>query len=491
MSAAVPFVLALLAGTLPGPGPRPPARAPARAPARTLVVGPGGALPSPQAAVAAARAGDTVVVRAGRYPGLLVVDRPLALLGEPGAVLDGERRGTVVTVQADSVTLRGFTIEHAGREMNHDQAAVKLEQCRGCRVLDNTLRDPLHGIYLLGSDSSEIARNVITGAADLVDNSRGNGIHLFRSTGNRVVGNRIRGTRDGIYFSFASGNTVTDNDVAGVRYGLHYMYSDDNRFERNVFTRNAAGAAIMFSKRIVFRENVFARHTGYRAYGILLQTAEQVVAERNRIEGNLTGLFLDGCINDVFRDNLIAGNGIGVDVLASAEGNTFTGNVFEGNRTAVRKVLGNGENAWDEAGRGNWWGDARVFDLDGDGIGDRPYVVGDAYAALAAARPALELFGGTVAAGALAWAEDAFPVFAPPRVADAHPLAGRPALAVPALPALPALSEPPATPTALHPAAASFGAGLALLVAGLLARLVRRRLSAPVATADPVSEPVA
>jgi nitrous oxidase accessory protein len=224
---------------------------------------------------------------------------------------------------------------------------------------------------------------------------------------------------------------VAGNDVAHVRYGLHYMYSDDNTFERNVFTRNAAGAAIMFSKRITFRENVFAEHVGYRAYGILLQTAEDVLAERNRIEGNLTGLFLDGAVRDTFRNNIIAGNGIGVDLMASAEDNTFTGNVLSENRVAVRKVLGSSENRWAADGRGNYWGDASIFDLDGDGIGDRPYRVGDAFATLAASRPALDLFTGTLAARALAWADEAFPVFDMPRVEDPHPLARRPALDTP------------------------------------------------------------
>ena len=396
---------------------------------RTLSVGPGAAYATVAAAVAAARHGDTVRVGPGRHQGLVVVDRRIVLVGEPGAVLDGGHRGTVVTVRADSVELRSLTVRAAGRQMNADEAAVKLERCTGCRVTDLVIEDPLHGIYLLESHGVEIARNRIGGTRGVPESARGNGIHLFNSTGNRITDNVVRGTRDGIYFSFAGGNTVSGNDVAHVRYGLHYMYSDDNRFAGNVFAENAAGAAIMFSKRIVFVENVFARHTGYRAYGILLQTGEQITAERNRIEGNLTGLMLDGATANVFRDNLIAGNGTGVDVLASAEGNTFTGNVFADNRVAVRKVLGTSENAWGEAGRGNFWGDARVFDLDGDGIGDRPYRVGDPFTSLAAQRPALELFAGTIAARALSWADDAFPVFDLPRVEDAHPLAARPAWA--------------------------------------------------------------
>jgi hypothetical protein len=66
-----------------------------------------------------------------------------------------------------------------------------------------------------------------------------------------------------------------------------------------------------------------------------------------------------------------------------------------------------------------------VFDLDRDGIGDRPYRAGDPFLALAASRPALEVYGGTLAAHALSWAEEAFPVFGVPRVVDSAPLAPR------------------------------------------------------------------
>jgi nitrous oxidase accessory protein len=323
------------------------------------------------------------------------------------------------------VTLQGFVVRGSGRSLDRDEAAVRLDHCSGCVVRGLAVRDPLHGIYLLESHGVTIDDNDILGAPDLIESARGNGIHLFNSTGNRLTRNRVRGTRDGMYFSFAHDNLVAGNEVIETRYGLHYMYSDDNRFERNVFTRNAAGAAVMFSKRIVLRENVFARHVGYRAYGLLLHTGEDILAEGNRFEGNLTALFLDGSLRNTFRNNLIAGNGTGIDLLASAEQNVFTENVFRHNRTSVRKVLGSSENSWSRDGRGNDWGDPAVFDLDRDGIGDRPYRAGDPFLSLAAARPALEIFGGTLAAQALSWAEEAFPVFGLPRVVDSLPLAPR------------------------------------------------------------------
>lgn len=393
---------------------------------RTLEAGRGGAYPTAVEALAAASPGDTIRLKAGEHPGPLTVRvSRLTIVGPRAAVVSGARRNSVLTVAADSVTLDGFTVRASGRSLDRDDAAVKIERCTGCAVRRLVVRDPLHGIYLLESAGVSLEDNDILGAADLSESARGNGIHLFNSTGNRLLRNRVRGTRDGIYFSFAGGNLVADNHVSHARYGLHYMYSDDNRFEGNVFSENAAGAALMFSKRIVLRGNVFARHVGYRAYGLLLHTGEDILAEDNRFEANLTALHLDGSLGNIFRGNLIMGNGIGIDLLASAERNTFAENVFRDNRTPVRKVLGSGENAWTLEGRGNDWGDPAVFDLDRDGIGDRPYQAGDPFLALAASRPALELYGGTLAAHALSWAEEAFPVFGVPRVVDSAPLAPR------------------------------------------------------------------
>ena len=377
--------------------------------------------------IAGARPGDTLYVSAGVHRGPLVIDRSLVMIGESGAIIDGGGRGTIIAVHADSVELRGLTLRGGGISLNKDDASIKLVRCTGCRIVDTRIIDALHGIYLLESRDVLLAGNEILGNERLVESRRGNGIHLFSSSGNRIERNRISGTRDGIYFSFATQNAIVDNAVERTRYGLHYMYSDDNRFARNRFSHNAAGAAIMFSKRIVLRENVVAEHVGYRAYGILLQTASDVVAERNRIEGNLTGLFLDGAINNMFRANVIAGNGVGIDLLASAEQNTFVSNVIVSNRTSVRNVLGTGENTWARDGRGNYWGDRDVYDLDGNGIGDRPYTAGDPFASLAAGRPVLELFVGTPAAAALSWAERAFPVFDIPRVVDPAPLTRVPA----------------------------------------------------------------
>jgi nitrous oxidase accessory protein len=393
-------------------------------PPRTVEVAPGRSLVE---AVSAAVPGDTILV-VGAHRGDLRILVPLVLSGRgPGARVIGSGAGTVVSVEADSVEVSRLGIAGSGTSLERDDAAIKLLRCRGCRIEDNRIEDALHGIYLLESVAVRVHDNRILGRADLEEARRGNGIHLYASSGNRIERNSVRGARDGIYFSFADDNDVAGNDIARLRYGLHYMYSDDNRFRGNRFEHNAAGAAIMFSDRIEFRDNVFSHHTGARAYGIVLQTAAEILAEGNRIEGNVVGLFMDNAVTSVFRRTAIAGNGIGIDMLSSAEANRFTENAIVGNRVAVRRQGETGLNDWAVGGRGNYWGDASVFDLDGDGVGERAYQAGDPFVSLAAGKPALSLFQGTPAARALGWAERAFPVFDLPHVRDPFPLTALPA----------------------------------------------------------------
>src|SRR5690606_40516454 len=49
--------------------------------------------------------------------------------------------------------------------------------------------------------------------SDRAQDDLGNGIHLFDTSANEVIGNHIEGVRDGIYFSFASGNIISENVI--------------------------------------------------------------------------------------------------------------------------------------------------------------------------------------------------------------------------------------------------------------------------------------
>jgi nitrous oxidase accessory protein len=77
-------------------------------------------------------------------------------------------------------------------------------------------------------------------------------------------------------------------------------------------------------------------------------------------------------VRNVFRNNIIAMNDLGVALLPSVKANVFESNTFLENVVPIA-VTGGGTalgNTW----RGNHWSGYAGFDADDDGFGDTPFV---------------------------------------------------------------------------------------------------------------------
>ena len=370
-----------------------------------------------QERLAAAPAGATIDVPAGRYTGPFTIAKPLTLRASGRAVLAGDRTTHVVAVRAVDVTVEGFEVRGSGLELSLDQAAIHVMGARAV-IRGNRILDSLHGIYVRHADGVRIERNTILGMAQtresidplkgglkpgegeicatpLNQNRSGNGVHFWNSTGNVIAGNTVRDTRDGIYFSFVTNSEVRDNDIARVRYGLHYMYSDRNRFEGNLFHDNAAGAALMYSKGLTLARNRFVANRSHRAYGLLLQSLDDTLVVGNEISGNTLGVFMENGHGNRVLDNRITGNHIGVRVSDSSDANVFAGNRFTGNIHPVETTGGNGSNRWALDGRGNAWEGASRIDLDRNGIADLPHRELDLFGEMRRTFPAIGLLAGS------------------------------------------------------------------------------------------------
>ncbi|MEE9471829.1 MAG: DUF1565 domain-containing protein [Gemmatimonadota bacterium] len=139
-------------------------------------VGPGAKFSTIGDAVAAARAGDTVLVAPGTYSERLVIERPLTLKGEGWPVVDGEGIGHVVEVLAP-LRLEGFLIRGSGDNVVEEHAGVMVREAPGTRIVGNRLEDVFFGIYLKGSPGSRVRGNRIEGKP-FAPPRRGDGIRL-------------------------------------------------------------------------------------------------------------------------------------------------------------------------------------------------------------------------------------------------------------------------------------------------------------------------
>jgi nitrous oxidase accessory protein len=410
-SASTAAVAALLVAALAFAGP---------SAADTLRVGPDAPFTTVGAALLAAAPGDRIEVAAGVYHETLSVDVPVELVGLGEPEIAGAGEGDVVGVVADDVTVRGFAIRGSGQEMMRSNAGIKVFGDRA-RIAGNRIFDNLFGVYLDGARQAVIEDNEITGRREVDIGRRGAGVHLYASDHNRMSGNRVSFVRDGVYFDHSDFNTVADNTFHHLRYGVHYMYCSDNRFFRNVFRDSLAGVAIMYTERVTFNDNLILHNrAGYHAFGLLMKDALDSVAEGNAIVGNTSGVFLDSSHRNRFVRNLVAHNDVGVVLYASSLENSFADNDFVGNLATLHTV-GKASADWNPSGHGNHYSDYAGYDLDGDGRGDVPHRLQDAFEVLEGNHPLLRLFLSSAAADALAAAERSFPLVPSSEQVDSAP----------------------------------------------------------------------
>ena len=381
----------------------------ANALAKTLRVGGESGYSTITEVLAAAADFDTILVASGTYNENLTIDRPVILVGEGTPHIRGLKKGDVVQVFGNDVEIRGFRVSGSGNNMLVSDAGVKIFGARA-RILNNVIFDALFGIYLRGCTEALVEGNAIRGRVEVDLGRRGAGVHFFDAHNNTVRGNDISLVRDGVYFDHSDFNTVEDNEFSHLRYGVHYMYCKDNHFFRNVFRDSVGGVAIMYTERVVFQDNqILNNRQGFNAFGLLFKDALDSVAEGNVIINSVNGIFLDSSHRIRLRNNLIAYNDVGVMLYASSLENSFGGNDFVGNLATLHTV-GRADADWTPEGLGNYYSDYTGYDIDGDGIGDMPHRLQDAFEYLEGSRPLLRLFLNSAAADALAAAERSFPI---------------------------------------------------------------------------------
>lgn len=379
------------------------------------------------AAVAAAAPGSTLRLAAGNYRGPVVIDQPLTLEGESGAIVEGVGRDSVIVVKAPGTTIRGLTIRGSGTNLASEDAGIYVEKTsRGTLIEGNTIEDNLFGVFLKGSAEVTVRDNRIAGRQDLRVSERGNGVHLWNAPGSKVIANNIRWGRDGIFVTTSERNEFAENHFADVRFAIHYMYTNHSIVRDNVSIGNHVGYALMFSKGIEASRNL---SQGDRDHGFLFNYAnDSKVVDNAVVDGGEKCVFIYNANKNVFKRNHFQGCGIGIHFTAGSERNTMSGNAFIGNRFQV-KYVGTRDLVWTEGGVGNYWSDQPSFDLNGDGIADQPYRPNGLIDHILWRVPRAKLLLTSPALQVLKQAQAAFPAILPGGVVDTAPLMRPPAVA--------------------------------------------------------------
>ena len=325
-----------------------------------------------QPLIDATPAGGTLRPAAGLYAGPVVIERPMVIDGGGKVSVDAGNRGTVLTVRASGVTIRGLRLTGSGETHDGIDAGLAIEGHDNL-VDGNVLDEVFFGIHIKGGNRNRIRDNRVTGK-NLSLGLRGDGLRIWNGRDNEITGNEFRRVRD-LTLANSPDNRVANNRLADARYAMHIVFSPRTRVEGNIIERTGTGIVAMYSTDLIVRGNRISHALDGGGAALTFKDSGGALVENNEVVHCAVGLMADAPVNaeltHVIRNNRFAHNITGMSFYGEKGGHRILDNHFDNNLTQVFiSAPGVGEaNVW----RGNHWSDYQGFDRDGDGIGDTPY----------------------------------------------------------------------------------------------------------------------
>ena len=316
--------------------------------------------------------GTTLRLPPGKYRGPAIINKPLTVEGNGKVVVDAGGRGTVLTIKADRVTIRGLTLRGSGDSHDTIDGAIMAEG-KELLIENNVLEDVLFGISLHKTTDSIVRGNRIRSRP--VDSAeRGDGMRLWYSTGNRIENNDIAQMRD-LTVSNSPRNRFTGNTIHDSRRAFNFLFSHRSIVEGNLLDKNSTGVISLNSEGMVIRNNRILHAMDASGAGIALKETSAALIYGNEIVHCAHGIMADSPMDPinriVFINNVIAHNVTGIYFYGAKGGHIAIGNTFRSNLWPVT-IIGDGD-PMNDFWWGNSWDNYEGFDLDGDGLGDKPH----------------------------------------------------------------------------------------------------------------------
>lgn len=316
--------------------------------------------------------GTTLRLPPGKYRGPAIINKPLTVEGNGKVVVDAGGRGTVLTIKADRVTIRGLTLRGSGDSHDTIDGAIMAEG-KELLIENNVLEDVLFGISLHKTTDSIVRGNRIRSRP--VDSAeRGDGMRLWYSTGNRIESNDIAQMRD-LTVSNSPRNRFTGNTIHDSRRAFNFLFSHRSIVEGNLLDKNSTGVISLNSEGMVIRNNRILHAMDASGAGIALKETSAALIYGNKIVHCAHGIMADSPMDPinriVFVNNIIAHNVTGIYFYGAKGGHIAINNTFKSNLWPVT-IIGDGD-PMNDFWWGNSWDNYEGFDLDGDGLGDKPH----------------------------------------------------------------------------------------------------------------------
>lgn len=283
----------------------------------------GGNYSSIQEAVNNAHTGDTINVNPGVYNENIVVDKELTILSNPASLASSTARTYVIgavsekdvfDVNSNNVKIDGFYIIGGPSGAERDEVGINIEGVENCSLSNNGLVLNNIGISLNGSKTNYLDNNMVSLGKK--------GITLVNSNENILTNNTVTTNSDGISLNNSMNNTLFNNIADANMNGIYLGMSQGNIFTYNLIMRN------------------------------------------------INGLNVEVARSNLMVNNSIFLNDVGINLIGSSENS-----IYENQFVNLLDAVDDGMNSWNSTSKGNLWKNYTGQDVDGNGIGDAPYVI--------------------------------------------------------------------------------------------------------------------
>jgi len=372
------------------------------------------------------------------YPDGIVVERDNIVVDGAGYTIQGARAryADVISLSGrNNITIRNMKIIVHGH-------GIYLYKSSNCNISGNKITGKgisgCEGICLAESANNTVSGNNITDTSIGIWLAGAQNKTVSGTSDNRISGNLITNNYRGISLVFSSNNTISGNVMNGNEINLdvygsplnHFMHSIDasniadekpvyylvnqRNLTINPTTHPEIGYLALINSTNVTVEDLTLTTTGY---GILLAYTNNSLITGNNLKSNVThsGVYLHCSSNNTISENNIATNswGGGIALISSMHARSFnnviSGNNITNNWAGIRLEESSNNsiyhnnfvnnthqvsflwfpsnyfNFWDNGypSGGNYWSDyeeryPNATEIDGSGIWDTPYVMGDA-----------------------------------------------------------------------------------------------------------------
>ncbi|MCP3852273.1 MAG: nitrous oxide reductase family maturation protein NosD [Gammaproteobacteria bacterium] len=330
------------------------------------------ALPPLQLYVELTPDGGVLKPEPGRYSGPVVLSRAITIDGQGEVIIDAEGEGSVLTIEADNVILRGLHITHSGDSFDKAHAGITIKADK-VLVEDNVIDNTLFGVNILGGNDNIIRKNTIS-SIDTTLSLRGDGLRMWNAHDNLIEDNKFLKVRD-IYVTNSLTNRFINNHIQHSRIGFEFIFSHENEIVGNTVEHNNTGMVFVYSNDNLIEKNHIGHLRSFAGSAMAFKETYGIKILDNRVLHCAIGLSANAPLDPENKITLMGNEYIYNDVAlyfyGEKGGHIIHNNRFKDNITDVQASVSTASfyNDW----QSNYWDTYEGFDNDEDGIGDTSF----------------------------------------------------------------------------------------------------------------------